>query len=104
MVIRVLGDTSRVHARHGRYGSHEVSADGLKLLRKLGPTWLVGNRLLGALVGLADVARGQWVSEIDSLLGDVPRVLDGVLIRMSQVLVSDVRPLPPPWELPASSV
>ena len=73
-------------------------------LRELGRARLVANRLLDALVDLADVARGQRVGENDFRLGDVPRGLHGALVRMSQAIVPDVHTPPLPWQLPALKV
>ena len=94
--LELLGHKAVVPARHGRHGTQEVGADELKPLCDLSLAPPVANWLLGALVGSADVVRGQRDGEIDFRLGDVPRGLPGALVRMSQALVLDVRPPLPP--------
>ena len=70
-----------VPARRWRHGSREVGSDELKSLHDLGLARLFATWLLGTLVDLADVARGQRV--IGSRLGDVPCGLQGALVRIS---------------------
>ena len=81
-----------------------VDVDELKSLRDLGLDRIVANWLFDALVNLAGVVHGQQVGEIGSRLGNVTRGLDGVLVRMYQTLVPDVRPAPPPCQWSALPV
>ena len=103
-MVRAHGREAVIPAHRGRHETQEVGADVLKPPRVLGLARLVVNWLVGALVDLTDVVRGQRVGEIDSRLGGVPRGLYGALVRMSETLVSDICPPPLPLKLPASPV
>ena len=116
VVVGTLGHEAENPACRRRHGTQEVGADELKPPRDLGLVRLVAKWLFGAVVDLVNVAHGQRAGEIDSSLGDIPRVLHGalvrmpealvldVLVRMSRALVPDVHSPPPPWQLSAPPV